>query len=821
MKTFLAIIATLLLTAGSAISQIPDYSDFKSIVKVPGNYSFSPAGVNSTISTINGFDNFYLGTDFGEPYIATNPNDPKNSVCAFNMNSIYYTLDGVNWTKTSASFPGFAVIGDPVLAFDSLGNCLYAQLYQNSTYGIAVSKSTDKGVSWTVAYNVATPTSGLMDKEWICADQTAGPFSNNLYLGWRQFGSIGMRFVRSTNGGVNWSTPITFTGDQGAYVCVGANGSVSGGSVYMGCIYGSTIRVARSTNGGASFTAQEIAVSGISGPGVICSGRNTVKGCIRTDYFPRMAADNSFTSTRGYVYVAYAANPAGTDNADIFLARSTDYGLTWSTPVRVNDDATTTDQWMPTITVDKTGKIFISWYDSREDATNNLLTKVYGATSTNGGLTFTANYPISNTSFSPDNMKQSQGSGEAYYIGDYIGISPTNNVGYGVWMDGRNNSLGSYVGYYPDFALTSEPSTASLNNNDSVSVVLKIPEIKGPYSGRVKFTAALDSLPPSGNINLSFKNGKDSITSFPDSIILRIKTVGSVTSKLYNVIVYANGINGTPVHIRKIIIAVNSSYLNIGTNRESIVEFKVNGVSYTYRQQLLFPNGTNITAQAVSPQIIGPAKYVYLNWSNSGDTTQNFNINGALNLTANYKVQYKLILNSSVGNSFGGNLFYDSAANFQFGVYSKTFVSGGTTYYFRGWTGAGAGAYTSPDSTGNDTVKTWSISNAIVETARWTTWPNAITQISSEIPKVYNLYQNYPNPFNPETKIMYDIPKNGLVKIFVYDILGREVNSLVNSYHEAGKYETTFNSEGLSSGIYYYKIESGSFSSIKKMLIIK
>jgi hypothetical protein len=128
---------------------------------------------------------------------------------------------------------------------------------------------------------------GLSDKEWICADQTAGPYSNYLYTMWRQFGASGMRFCRSTNGGVNWSAPITLSGDQGAYVCVGPNGLIQGGSVYTANTSGGGILVARSTDGGATMGSQVLAAS-FTGSGVVCSGRQTVKGCIRTNSFRKL-----------------------------------------------------------------------------------------------------------------------------------------------------------------------------------------------------------------------------------------------------------------------------------------------------------------------------------------------------------------------------------------------------------------------------------------------------------------------------------------------------------------------------------------------------
>ncbi|HCN37879.1 MAG TPA: hypothetical protein DIS94_09225 [Bacteroidetes bacterium] len=88
----------------------------------------------------------------------------------------------------------------------------------------------------------------------------------------------------------------------------------------------------------------------------------------------------------------------------------------------------------------------------------------------------------------------------------------------------------------------------------------------------------------------------------------------------------------------------------------------------------------------------------------------------------------------------------------------------------------------------------------------------------------YALEQNFPNPFNPETVITYSIAKDGLVKIKVYDMIGKEVATLVNNFRSAGTYRVEFNSKrysNLSSGIYYYKIESGDFSDVKKMILLK
>lgn len=88
-------------------------------------------------------------------------------------------------------------------------------------------------------------------------------------------------------------------------------------------------------------------------------------------------------------------------------------------------------------------------------------------------------------------------------------------------------------------------------------------------------------------------------------------------------------------------------------------------------------------------------------------------------------------------------------------------------------------------------------------------------------PMEYSLKQNYPNPFNPSTTIKYELPIDGNVSIKIYDITGRIVKTLVNEPKTSGKYEVAFDGKDFASGIYYYKIESGNFSQVRKMILIK
>lgn len=89
------------------------------------------------------------------------------------------------------------------------------------------------------------------------------------------------------------------------------------------------------------------------------------------------------------------------------------------------------------------------------------------------------------------------------------------------------------------------------------------------------------------------------------------------------------------------------------------------------------------------------------------------------------------------------------------------------------------------------------------------------------VPKEFSLHQNYPNPFNPTTMISYDLPQQSNVSLKVYDIVGKEVVTLVNMTKEAGRYEVQLDASKLGSGIYFYRLQAGSFSSFKKLVLLK
>jgi len=113
------------------------------------------------------------------------------------------------------------------------------------------------------------------------------------------------------------------------------------------------------------------------------------------------------------------------------------------------------------------------------------------------------------------------------------------------------------------------------------------------------------------------------------------------------------------------------------------------------------------------------------------------------------------------------------------------------------------------------TLKAWSI-NFVIGTN-----PIGINNISGEVPDEYLLSQNYPNPFNPITNIKFQLPEPGIVKLTVFDMLGREIETLVNENLNAGTYNVDWNAARYSSGVYFYKLQADEFAEIKKMILVK
>ena len=184
----------------------------------------------STVITIGNYDNFNMGIDLAENNMAENPALPVWFYTAYNTNTAHHTEDGYNWATVAPNF-GTSLAGDPVVAYDSLGNVFYENLYPASGIaGAKVIRSSDNGVT----YGTAVTAVNGNDKCWLTCDQTNGPYANYVYACMTN-GSVGS-FARSTDHGASFQNTFSPNTQNlpGMSVCVGPSGDIQGGCVYVG-----------------------------------------------------------------------------------------------------------------------------------------------------------------------------------------------------------------------------------------------------------------------------------------------------------------------------------------------------------------------------------------------------------------------------------------------------------------------------------------------------------------------------------------------------------------------------------------------------------
>lgn len=761
-KSLLFLIAFLFLT-GTTMSQwlVPKEIDTRRYFdNIPPELlnSFQPRYETDNAVTIDDWDNFNTGTDFAEPHIGMHTTTPNWVFTAFNINGGHWTKNGHDWNNITPNF-GVSVQGDPVICVDSLGNFYYQSMFGNIT-GARVVKSTNGGETWGPA---VVAISGR-DKNWMTADQSAGPYSNYIYTTMTGLSSPNGTFARSTDLGATFQQTATFNNQvlPGMMVAVGPfkDGSVDipGGSVYVvthnGTNSAGRYNFFRSTDAGLNFTAMSSQLfSNFIGTEI--SGRSTIQG-MRTRPYPMIAADNSYGPYRGRLYLVYASNfPAGNGNKpDIFSRYSTDGGATWSNPVTVNDDVNTVNNhnFFPAIWTDKyNGRLYVKWYDSRNSALSDSM-DVYATYSDDGGVTFKPNQRITNKMFK---IRINTGTAPVYQ-GDYDAIVSHGNTSMLVWTDFRNNSYGSYTGYFPDYAMRVTPNAVVLQQAaDSIGVYLTVPAVK-LYEDNVTFTATVSPTPATGAFQFVFPSGSNVLTNVPDSLLMRIKTSGTIPTGNYTVTVTSTGPNSIPVHRRTIAVQVIevipvelSSFSALTTEGSVLLTWKTQSETNNSGFEVQRAAGSNVEE---------------IQWSNVGFV-------------------------SGKGTTLEENIYLFE---------DKGIVTAGR-YLYR---------LKQVDYDG-----TFEYSQVV--------------EVDAQGPTSFVVAQNYPNPFNPSTTFKYTLPSESVVNIKIYDAAGVQVDIIEEGVKSASNHQTVFDASSLSSGAYFYSVEaiplngSSPLKKVMKMLLIK
>src|SRR6266550_512331 len=343
-----------------------------------------------------------LGDAANECVIAVDPTDGNKMTIAwrqfndvtsnFRQGGWGYTTDGgVNWT-----FPGVlqnnVFRSDPVTQSDELGNFFYLSLRSDgfSFFCDDLWGSTNGGQSWLER----SPDEGAGggDKQWLTIDKTGGPGHRFQYQANDDAtcDNGSGTFQRSTDGGVTWQTPIVIPNDP----IFGTLDVDTNGNVFVGG-EGNTFYCERSSNaqiGGQTPIFDQGTAVNLGGD--LGSGGINPAGLTGQLF---LAVDRSGGPTNNNIYMLASVIPPGRSTTDVMFVRSTDGGLTFSAPVKVNDDPVNPSKWhwFGTFSVAPNGRLDAVWYDTR-NAANNTDSQLFYSYSTDGGVTWAPNVAVSN-----------------------------------------------------------------------------------------------------------------------------------------------------------------------------------------------------------------------------------------------------------------------------------------------------------------------------------------------------------------------------------------------------------------------------------------
>jgi len=877
----------------------------------------------------NGYDD---GPDV-RVYPSSNPQS-ENSIAISQFNSqhlfistnmaltqswFFSTNGGANWFGSENNPINYPVYGDPVAIFDKAGNAYWVTL--TSPGGVGLTKTTNFGTNWGPLWYADPVSNTGDDKEHAMAD-LSGIYPDNIYLALSDFSVNGapVRFMRSTNGGENWSSSIIlqigYARGQGVNIQTGPKGEVYvAWAHYPGTAREYGIGFARSTDGGATFDTPVIAFP-INGIRVYST--NTEFGDTRVASFPSMAVDCSGGIRRGWIYIIYPDRSTG--DADVYLNRSTDGGATWSPKIRVNGEPVGNgkQQWMSSGAVDPTnGAICVSYYSMD---TTGLLTARYLATSLDGGTSWDRT-KISDVRFTPSPIP-GFGSG---YMGDYYETAAYGGKVIPCWSDNRSGQWQAYVRTVtlgPAITHFPLPNTENLTGPYNVNATIApagvglVTAKTKVYWGRNSLTDSITMTNSSGNNWTTFISGN----GLPAEYRYYIKTIDSLgritkaprnaPSSYYSFLASSDTTRPVishsqlgdqakatwPVTVTANVtdnIGIDSVWVMWNKNSHGIIkEFNllrteaniysapfnslnsdVNiGDSIFYKIYAL-DNSINHNRDSTSLYKIK----IVNDLLSEGFSLQRFPPgNWALEFSGKQFWQREIYSSYGIGQGSAIFPFFDAFAGVEQSMISLTFANtvegdilkfdhayrtyineidqleietstdAGTTFSRLMLLNGGASGplatmppgihpfYPQPNQwatkkfalpAGTNKVKFTAISaygnNLFLDSICVVSVTGISIHLSSTVPENYSLSQNYPNPFNPVTKINFSILKQGLVVLKIYDILGKEVVTLVNENKTAGNYSADFNAAIFSSGIYFYKLVSGDFADIKKMMLIK
>jgi hypothetical protein len=390
--------------------------------------------------------NNVVGDAANEPSIAVNPLNPDQIAIGwrqFDDVSSNFRQAGWNRTTDGGQTWGFISVidpglfrSDPVLDYDLAGNFYYNSLTNTPNYFCKTFASTDGGTSWDAGTDA-----GGGDKQWIAIDRTSGIGTGNIYSFWSEFFTTCTPgfFTRSTNGNNSYESCTYVDGSPWrGTMAVSSNGNLYIGA--MSSIVQDSVVFSKSTNAETpgstiAWTSRMVFMDGklLLGLPINPAG---LTGQINLE------TDLSGGGFDGNIYMMGPMTRfSNSDPCDVMFVRSTDEGTTWSAPIKVNDDiSTTNNQWMATMAVAPNGRIDAAWLDTR-DAPGSDSSALYYAYSLDAGFTWSANEKLSDL-FDPHVGYPNQDK-----LGDYFDMVSTNSGAHLAWAGTLNGEEDVYYSY--------------------------------------------------------------------------------------------------------------------------------------------------------------------------------------------------------------------------------------------------------------------------------------------------------------------------------------------------------------------------------------
>ena len=407
-------------------------------------YNYTMSNITTVQVNVDGNGQNIVGDAANEPSIAVDPNDRNKMVIGwrqFNTISSNFRQAGYGFTTNGGqtwTFPGVIEPGvfrsDPVLDYDNDGNFYYNSLTNNPDYYCKVFKSSTGGSSW----NGGTDAKGG-DKQWMTIDKTNGPGSGHIYAFWTSFYSTCYPdfFTRSTDAGASFENCITIPNDPSWGTLMVA----PDGNLYVGASGSFNFVVAKSSN--AQISGQVVTWdmdTSVDLGGYITYGIGPNPGGLAGQ--TSIAIDTSGGPYDGNIYLLCSVEPfSGPDPLDVMFARSTNGGVNWSSPIRVNDDVSTSAyQWFGTMSVAPTGRIDVIWLDTRDNP-GSYNSALYYSYSTDAGVTWSQNEKLSD-SFDPH-----VGWPQQNKMGDYYHMVSDSNGASLAWAATFNNEQDVYYSH--------------------------------------------------------------------------------------------------------------------------------------------------------------------------------------------------------------------------------------------------------------------------------------------------------------------------------------------------------------------------------------